>query len=133
MKWDFVFGFSLFGIAMGAASLFGLTQGIEWLLWLVIALICAFVFAQKLETGHFLAALMAGLFMSVLNGLIQAAFFDMYLSNNTMTAERFQQIPGGVDARIFVLIASVIIGAVYGSVMGLFALLARKFVKKNVI
>ena len=43
MQWNFIFLLSLFGSAMAAASLFGFTEGIELFLWIVVALIAAFV------------------------------------------------------------------------------------------
>ncbi|MDF1613308.1 hypothetical protein [Stygiobacter electus] len=129
MNWKLIFSLLPFGFVMGVASVFGLTQGIEWLLWLIIAVVCAFVVSRRLQTKHFPTALLVGFSMSLLNGVIQSAFFNTYLSNNTMAAQGFKQIPGGLDPRFFILVSSLVIGIVYGAVIGLFTLLVRKFSK----
>ncbi len=130
MNWKLVFGLAGFGILMGILSLFGYTEGIEWLLWLVIAVICSVAIAKVLSAKLFLTGLLVGLLDGVFNSIVQSAFFATYLSNNTRTAEGFGPIPGGLDPRIFVLIAGSFIGLLYGLVLGLFAWLAGKIFKK---
>jgi hypothetical protein len=129
MKWLLILTLSLFGGVMGFTSVSGLTQGIEWLLWLLIALCCAYVLSRKLQTNLFSSALIVGGVASTLNGLIQAMFLDTYLSNNLQTAEAFGQIPGGFDPRLFVVVTSMFFGLLYGAVIWLFTLLARKLME----
>lgn len=128
MNWKLIFSLSLFGTLMGGASVLGLTRGIEWLLWFIIALICAFLLLRSLHARHFRSALLIGLFASTLNGLFQSILLNTYLSNNPQVAGGFEQLPGALNARVFVLISSVVIGAIYGAIIGLFTVLGKKFI-----
>lgn len=129
MKWRLMVSLSVFGVLMGGASVFGFTQGIEWLLWLIIALISAFLMARSLQTRFFASAFLTGLLMSLLNGLTQSVFFQTYLAHNVPVAEGFQQFQEGLNPRVFVLFSSVVIGSIYGALIGLLTLLGRKFIK----
>ncbi len=131
MNWKLVFGLAGFGILMGLLSLFGYTEGIEWPLWLLIAVICAFVIAKVCPAKLFLTGLLVGLLDGVFNSIVQSLFVDTYLSHNARAAKGFGPIPGGLNPRIFVLIAGPFVGLLYGLVLGLFAWLAGKIFKKS--
>ncbi|HLG94261.1 MAG TPA: hypothetical protein VI546_05440 [candidate division Zixibacteria bacterium] len=130
MNWKLIFGLAGFGVLMGILSLFGYTQGIEWLLWLVIAIICSVVIAKTVSGKFFLTGLLVGILDGVFNSIVQSVFFDAYLSHNPRAAEGFGPIPGGLDPRFFILIAGPFIGLLYGLVLGLFAWLAGKLFRK---
>ena len=130
MNWKLIFGLAGFGVLMGILSLFGYTQGIEWLLWLVIAVICSVVIAKTVSGKFFLTGLLVGILDGVFNSIVQSVFFDAYLSHNPRAAEGFGPIPGGLDPRFFILIAGPFIGLLYGLVLGLFAWLAGKLFRK---
>ncbi len=131
MNWKLIFGLAGFGVLMGLLSLFGYTQGIEWLLWLLIAVICSVFIGKMLSGKYFLTGLVVGLLDGILNSIVQSVFFDAYLSNNPKAAEGFGPIPGGLDPRIFVLIAGPFIGLLYGLVLGFLAWLTGKIFKKQ--
>ncbi|MCI0331538.1 MAG: hypothetical protein L0196_11455 [candidate division Zixibacteria bacterium] len=133
MNWKLVFGLTVFGILMGVLSLFGYTQGMEWLLWLVIAVICSVIIAKALSGKFFLTGLVIGLLDGVFNSIVQSAFFSTYLTNNPKFAEGFGPIPGGLDPRMFVLIAGPFIGLLYGLALGLLAWLAGRVFKKSTV
>jgi len=118
---------------MGILSLFGLTQGIELYLWIVIAFVAAYLFARKLTAKHFLTGLIAGLFMGLINGLMQGGFYDMYIANNPEVAQRLQEqpIPAGMSPAFFILLTSPIVGLIYGLFVGLFSFVAAKILKKH--
>ena len=131
MNWKLIFGLAGFGVLMGVLSLFGHTQGIEWLLWLVIAMVCSVLIAKTLSGKYFLTGLLVGLLDGVFNSLVQYVFFETYLSNSPRAAGGFGPIPGGLDPRIFVLIAGPFIGLLYGLGLGFLAWLAGKIFKKQ--
>ena len=131
MNWKLIFGLAGFGVLMGVLSLFGYTQGIEWLLWLIIAVVCSVLIAKMLSVKYFLNGLLVGFLGGIFNSIVQSVFFDTYLSNNPKAAEGFGPIPGGLDPRIFVLIAGPFIGLLYGLVLGLFTWLTGKIFKKQ--
>jgi len=129
MNWKQIFTLSLSGLIMGTLSLFGLTRGIEPILWLLIALGSAWWLAKTTPSRVFLHGLFTGVLMGVGNSVMQSLFFDSYVASNPESAQAFQQIPGGLSPQIFVLMAGSIVGFLYGLLLGLFALLAAKFGK----
>ena len=131
MNWKLIFALALFGVAMGAASLMGWTQGIEWVLWLVIFVVSAWFIARKAASRHLLHGFMVGLLNGIIHAIIQAAFINTYLANNVQMAEQFGNIPGGLPPLLFVLLSGPFIGVVSGAIVGLLALVMVKLVGKT--
>lgn len=131
MNWKIILTLAFFGIAMGTASLFGLTERIEPLLWLFIAFFAAYWIAKRRAPKPFLHGLLSAVAMGVCNSLVQAAFFDMYRANNPTAAKGFSQIPDAIPGRYFILLIGPAIGLTYGLVVGLFAVIASKMLRKR--
>jgi hypothetical protein len=133
MNWKLVFSLALFGVAMGVAAVLGFyPPSVEWLLWLIISLLCAWIVAKKVAVKLFLHGFMVGLLDGLAAPIITAIFFSTYLANNPSYADQAKQLPAGLDMRTFGLILAPVIGVVYGLVLGLFAWLAGKVFKKPV-
>ncbi|MCI0405042.1 MAG: hypothetical protein L0Z48_07520 [candidate division Zixibacteria bacterium] len=131
MNWKLVFTLALFGVAMGIAAVLGFyPPSLEWLLWLIISLLCAWVIAKKAAVKPFLHGFMVGLLDGLAAPIITVIFFSTYLANNPSYADQAKQLPAGLDMRTFSLILAPIIGVVYGLVLGLLAWLAGKIFKK---
>jgi hypothetical protein len=122
---------SLFGVVMGLLSLGGVTQGIEWFLWLVIAVLSAVPIAKRGGTSLFGTGFLVGLLDGIFNSIIQALFFEAYLANNQQMSVQMSQIPGDLDPRIFVMLAGPVIGAAYGTIIGLISMLARRIMRNS--
>lgn len=129
MNWKLILFLCLPGIAMGFASVYGFTVGIEWLLWLTLFIIYAIVIAKTETSKYFLHGLLIGIITAVISTLIQFLFFDIYVLNNPLSDADNNQIPGNLEPRVFFLLSAPLIGIVSGMVIGLFALLASKFIK----
>lgn len=129
MKWKTILLLSLFGILMGLNSVFGIIKNIEWLLWLIIAIVSAYVLNKQTKKLLVTHAVITGLFIGILNAIIQSSLFDMYLANNP-EIEGFNQWPITVEPQYFLLMAGPFVGIVYGLVIGLFALIIKKILKK---
>jgi hypothetical protein len=114
---------------MGAASLFGLTRGIELYLWIVIALIVAVVVARTSNQKQFLHGFLSGTGMGIANGIVQAFFLPIYLSHNPEAADQLNQNSFGFLPEVFIFLFSPLIGIVYGIVVGGFCAAAGKFHK----
>jgi cellobiose-specific phosphotransferase system component IIC len=130
MKWKTILLLSLFAILMGFISIFGIIQNLEWLLWLLIAIVSGYVLAQKTRNLLFTHAVSTGIIMGIFNAIVQSALFDTYLLNNPQI-EGLSQWPTAIEPQYFILIAGPFIGIVYGLVIGLFALITKKVLKKN--
>ena len=61
MDWKLIFQLSLFGLAMGIATVFVIPPNVEPAFWLVIFLICAYVIAKRRPAGSFVHGLLLGL------------------------------------------------------------------------
>ncbi|MEK6756166.1 MAG: hypothetical protein AABZ02_08455 [Bacteroidota bacterium] len=130
MNWKLISLLSLFSIAMGSASVLGLTQNYEWLMWLVIGVLCAWIFARRVADDFFLHGFYLGILDGVFNALIQAMFFSTYLANNPKMVEGLKDMPQAIPPAVIVLIMGPIIGALSGVVFGLLTVIAGKLVKK---
>lgn len=125
MNWTIILLLSSVGLIMGLLSINGYTQKIEPFLWLLFGTIAALVLSRNTDHKIFLHALLIGLFWGVLNSIIQSAFFDQYLANNTNLQERFKQ-PVFIKPRYFVLVTGPVIGLITGLFLGGLTLLLKK-------
>lgn len=128
MNWKLIISLSLFGAAMGLASLFGYTQGIELFLWIIIAGICGMVLAKKVQGKLFLYGLFVGILDGVLNGIVQTLFFSTYIANNAESMTRFQDGTFSLSP-LFTLMTGPVVGLVYGGFLGGVTVLMGKVMK----
>ena len=126
MKWRLITALSGLGLLMGFASVAGFSGGREGVAWLVIAAISAFVLSRSVPHAAFRHGFVAGLIGGIPAPLTQVALFPTYLANNPEMATKFQQVPGGMSARGFVLAITPIIGVGSGLVLGVLALAASR-------
>ncbi len=133
MNWKLIFTLSVAGICMGTAALFGLTKNIEPIQWLVIFVFYA-VWIVKYAPGKYF---LHGFLVSVINGiwvsLIHSAFFALYIQNNPEMMANYEKLPPWVSPRTMVLIIGPFIGAATGLIAGLFAIIAGKWFKRNIL
>src|SRR5260221_1199679 len=122
MNWKLIFALSLFGLAMGVASLFGLGP-LEFVLWLVIFIIYAWIIAARAPGKYFLHGFLVSVVNSVWITAIHAAFFATLARNNP---QMVQGTPRGWNPRVLMIVMGPIVGALLGLVAGLFAFIASK-------
>ncbi len=125
MKWNIIVLLSLFGGAIGAASLFGWTHNIELFLWIGAALIAPVILARTTTHKLFLHGLYSGIAMGIVKSIFQILFWNTYISNNPQYVESFTTI--SMDARMFILVIGSIFGLVFGIILGGFSTAASKF------
>ena len=106
---------SLFGLAMGIATVFVIPSNIEPLFWLVIFAISASVIARRCSDRHFVQILLVGLANCVWVTGAHVLFFHQYIANHPQeaammaSAARFSAIDDGDGWSV--------VGAVSGAVM----------------
>lgn len=133
MNWSLIFKLSIFGLVMAFATVYFIPSGIEPLCWLAIFIICAYLIAKNCSSKYFLH----GLFVSIVNSVwITAAhilLFDQYISNHAQEAAMMSQmsIPG--SPKLVMLMMGPLIGIMSGLILGLFAFIASKIVKKPTV
>ncbi len=127
MNWKLIFSLSVFGLAMGIASVLGFVPAnFGWPLLLVIAVVCAAVLAKKVRAKLFFHGFMTGLINGLIIGILETVFSSSYQANNPNYAGQIGQMPGGMYPFFSVLYLAV----EYGLVMSLFAWIAGKVFKK---
>jgi len=126
MHWKLIFQLSLFGLAMGIATVFLIPSKIEPLFWLAIFLVCAYVIAKELPGKHFVYGLLVSIVNSVWITAAHMLLFDQYVANHQQEAEMMKSMP--LPPRAMMALTGPAIGVVSGLVLGLFAFVAGKLV-----
>jgi hypothetical protein len=126
MNWKLVFSLSLFGLAMGIATVFVIPANIEPVFWLVIFVACAVLIAKGTATKHFLHGLCVSLVNSVWITAAHLAFFDAYVASHPPEAAMSASMS---SPRLMMLVMGPVVGLLSGLVLGLFAYVASRFIK----
>ncbi|MBI5060234.1 hypothetical protein HZB60_10700 [candidate division KSB1 bacterium] len=126
MRWTWVLLMAGFGIVIGLLNLTGWTEGREWYLWIVVALISSLVLALKVGGKYFKHGLVSALIAAAVNTLLIYVFFDEYLANSAKLQEAVKQVPEGFDMRNLMLISAPFTIAISGVVQGALTLLMGK-------
>jgi hypothetical protein len=126
MNWKLVLSLSLFGLAMGIATVFVIPANVEPVFWLLIFAFCAYVIARRCAEKQFLHGLFVSLVNSVWITAAHLTFFDTYLARHPREAEMSASMS---SPRLMMLLMGPVVGLVSGLVLGLFAFVASRFVK----
>jgi hypothetical protein len=126
MNWKLIFLLSLFGLAMGIATVFFVPSNIEPFCWLVIFVICAYIIAARAPGKYFLHGLLVSIVNSVWITAAHVLLFDSYIANHAREAAMMESVP--VAPRLMMFVTGPLIGVVSGLVLGLFAFIASKLV-----
>jgi hypothetical protein len=126
MNWKLILLLSMFGLAMGLATVFVIPPKIEPLFWLVIFVICAYVIARQTRKP-FLHGLLLGLANCVWITSAHLLLFNQYMATHAQEAARMQTM--SFSPRIMMAIVGSVIGLISGVVIGVLALIATKFMK----
>ena len=131
LNWILIVQLSLFGLAMGVATVFVIPSTIEPLFWLAIFGICAYVIATRSAGSYFLHGLMVSLVNSVWITAAHVLLFDRYIANHPQEAAMMASMPLPDSPRLMMIGMGPVIGLVSGVILGLFAVVASRFVAKR--
>jgi hypothetical protein len=131
MKWKLIFLLSLFGLAMAFATVFWIPLKFEPVFWLIIFIICAYLIAKNCTNRYFLHGFLIGLANCVWITGIHIIYFDTYMAHHPGMAQRMADLPMPDHPLRMMTITSPLVGIVSGLVLGLFAFIATKLVKKT--
>lgn len=129
MNWRLIFQLSLFGLAMGIATVFLIPSNIEPIFWAVIFIVCAYMIGKQCEVKHFLHGLLLGLANSIWITACHMIFFSQYIATHPQEAAMMTRMP--LQPRAMMALTGPIIGLITGVVMGLLALIASKIIKRS--
>ena len=129
MNWKLIFQLSMFGLAMGIATVFVIPSKIEPAFWLVIFIYCAYIIARCSRGKNFLHGLLLGLANSVWITAAHILLFDRYVAGHSQEAAMMQNPSVPLSPRAMMAIVGPVIGLISGVVLGLFAFIAGKLIK----
>ena len=131
MNWKVVFQLSLFGLAMGIATVFVIPSNVEPLFWLVIFAVCAYVIAVRSSRLHFMHGLMVGIVNSIWITASHVLLFDQYIARHPQEASMMKSMPLPDSPRVMMMLTGPVIGVISGIVLGLFAVIASWLVRRR--
>src|SRR4051812_45417860 len=126
MNWKLILQLSMFGLAMGLATVFVIPSNIEPLFWIAIFVVCAYIIAMKCPGRYFLHGLMVSIVNSVWITASHLVLFDRYIANHAQEAAMMASMPLTVSPRLMMVVMGPVIGAGSGVVLGIFSVAAAK-------
>ncbi len=126
MNWKLILQLSMFGLAMGLATVFFIPSRIEPIFWLAIFIICAVIIAKRQSSRPFLHGLLVSLVNSVWITAAHALLFDNYVATHAREAAMMQNAP--LPPRVLMVLTGPLVGLISGVVLGLFALAASRLI-----
>ncbi|HEY4151471.1 MAG TPA: hypothetical protein VGM41_21175 [Chitinophagaceae bacterium] len=135
MNWKLIFGLSLLGLAMALATISLVPQKVEPFLWLAIFIFSAYVIAQQGTGKYFLHGFLVSLVNCVWITGAHVLFYSTYIAHHPDMVEMNAKMPAAIanHPRLAMLITGPIVGVVCGLILGLFAFVASKLVKKPTV
>ena len=126
-----ILALSLFGAAMAILTVYVIPSNVEPIVWLAIFLVCAYVIAKKAPGRFFLHGFLVSLVNSVWITGAHVALAGPYLARHANEAQMMARMPMPDSPRAMMLMTGPVVGIVSGLVLGLFAFVASKLVKKS--
>lgn len=133
MNWKLIFSLSLFGLAMAFATVYFISSNIEPYCWLGIFIVCAYLIAQYAGSRYFWHGLLVSIFNSVWITLVHIVLFDDYIANHKQEAEMMAKMTMSFHPKLMMLLTGPIVGLLSGLVLGFFAFLASRFLRKSTV
>jgi hypothetical protein len=129
MNWKLIVRLAIFGVAMGLGTVFFIPSTVEPFLWLIVFLLSAYTIAKYCVRRRFLHGLLVGLFDSLLKTTVHMIFFTSYVTRHSHEIAMIRQMTTAISPRQLIALSSPVWGLVFGTVIGLFAMLLGIFVK----
>ena len=129
MNYRLIVALSFFGLAMGIATVYVIPSSIEPFCWLAIFVVCAVIIARKAPGKPFWHGLLVSLVNSFWITSAHVLLFDAYIAGHPREAGMMAGSP--LPPRLMMLLTGPAIGLISGVVLGLFALIAARIVKRS--
>jgi hypothetical protein len=121
---------SLFGLAMGVGTVFFIPSRVEPFFWLAIFVVCAYLIARRAPGKPFLHGLSVSLVNSVWITGAHVLLFESYAVRHAEEMKMMATMPLPDSPRLMMLATGPVVGVVSGIVLGLFAWVASRLVKR---
>ena len=131
MNWRVVFQASLFGLAMGLATVFVIPSRIEPLFWVLVFVLTAYLIAYRCANRFFLHGVLIGLANSVWVTASHVLLFDRYIANHPEEAAMMSSMPRPDAPRLMMMMVGPVIGLISGAIIGLLAVIAARMSRRR--
>jgi uncharacterized membrane protein len=132
MNWKIIIQLSVFGLIMSVATVFLIPELIEPAFWIAIFLFSAYVIAKACREKYFLHGFLVSLANCVWITAAHIIFYTTYIANHPSVAKMAEDRPIlPSHPRLAMLITGPVFGIASGFVLGLFAFISSKIVKKR--
>ena len=131
LNWTLILQLSIFGLAMGVATVFVIPSNVEPFCWLAIFVVCAYLIAKGAPGRPFLHGWLVSVVNSVWITASHVLLVDQYLDRHAQEAAMMASTPLAQHPRLMMGLTGPVVGAVSGVVLGLFALVASKLVGRR--
>jgi hypothetical protein len=131
MNTKLIFQLSGFGFLMAIATIALIPPGVEPFCWLVIFIICAYIIAKNCTEKYFLNGLLVSIVNSIWITAAHVTFANTYLANHPRELDMMTKMPMPDHPGLMILIIGPIAGVMSGVILGLFAIIASKIMKKK--
>jgi hypothetical protein len=130
MNWKLILQLSLFGLAMGIATVFVISSNAEPFFWLVVFIVSAYMIATRAPGRYFLHGLFVGIANSIWVTLSHVTLVNAYFAHHPKEVAMMASMPLATHPRVMMALTGPVIGVISGIVLGLFAIVASKMVKR---
>ena len=128
MNWKLVIQLSLFGLAMGIATVFLIPSRIEPFFWVLIFGITAFLIATRCAANYFQHGVVVGIANSIWVTASHVLLFERYIANHPQEAAMMTSMPLPDSPRLMMVLVGPLIGLASGVIIGLLAVIAARVV-----
>jgi hypothetical protein len=132
MNWKLIFLLSLFGVALGIASVFTLSPIVEFVLWIAATLIIAVLIAKYAHGKYFLHGFIVAVINTFWVTLAQAGLFYTYIASHPEYLQMLEKLPPALaeHPRRLIVYRSPVIAIISGLFVGLLSWIASKVVNR---
>ena len=131
MNWKLIFQLSLFGLAMGLATVFVIPSTVEPAFWVVIFLVCAYIIAYRCHDKRFQHGVFLGMANCVWITSCHLLFFDQYLGHHPQESAMMLSTPMPIPPQLLMVMVGSAIGFISGVVIGVLAVIAGKVLHRK--
>ena len=128
---NLIFRLSLFGLVMAIGTVFWIPGNIEPLIWLPIFIVCGYIIAKKAPGKFFLHGFLVSLLNCVYVTGAHILFYSTYIANHADEAAMMTKMPMPDSPRMMMLLIGPFFGILFGIILGFFAFIAGKVLKRN--
>ena len=132
MNWKLIFQLSLFGLAMAFGTVSLIPTRVEFGLWLLIFVICAWLIARNAPGNYFWHGFLVSMVNSIWITAAHAYFYGRYIAHHPDMVDMSAKIPflSEHPSRQMIVMGP-FFGVAFGLFLGLFAFLASKGVRRQ--